>query len=615
MTDRAIAAVDIAVALGYGTVGQVVVSNGGTIPPGWGDISSDATAIAIANAASAAAASAITISNAASASAASAVVIADAALPLAGGTMSGALTLFSDPTARMQPATQNYTDNRFLTRGMLPATRQKSLSDGTTLAIGNSLNSRMFCQVPARGGGITDITVSFPGWYVNGGDVVMPQAYTVVECVVEYPVGVFTPFSFSGSQSLTVPPGFVDYYSDKLSIYIPPGAAYRIKSNVTWASGTLPLGRMVACQIIGEWSNWGTGLANQTETTTTFTNSTFTTIVSGFGPSVFATYATYVPSVFIEGDSIIEAVAVDVPDPLTGAMGIERGLRGQIPSANIARYGESLGHAPIGGSGGVGWLGSNKGRSDLARSSATDVLWQYSRNDLASGVTSLTLQTLFLTGAAPPIARRQRVWAMTALPSTSSTDAFATVGNQSLLNTSGEEAQRVLWNTYLRANWQALGFYGLIDIAACVETSLNSGIWKADGPGNFGFSAFATLSGGVVTAVNYATFTTGTPDGAGGGFLPSGSVIPCFVTAYPGTPGSGAVVTVSQVTGFKPVYTVVFGGSGYTYSPIVSPMAAWTLDGVHPNFYGYSRIIAEVPVQSLNPAFPSGTGINPDMFA
>jgi hypothetical protein len=76
------------------------------------------------------------------------------------------------------------------------------------------------------------------------------------------------------------------------------------------------------------------------------------------------------------------------------------------------------------------------------------------------------------------------VWLATVAPRTTSTDNWATVANQTPVT---GEAQRVAYNTSLRTSppsWVA----GIFDVAAQVESSLNSGAWKATGTA-FGYTA------------------------------------------------------------------------------------------------------------------------------
>lgn len=72
-----------------------------------------------------------------------------------------------------------------------------------------------------------------------------------------------------------------------------------------------------------------------------------------------------------------------------------------------------------------------------------------------------------------------RVIGQTITPRTTSTDSWATVGNQTVLNTHSENDHRVTVNTAWRAN-QISGYDAYSECATAVESSLNSGKWRVD---------------------------------------------------------------------------------------------------------------------------------------
>lgn len=72
-----------------------------------------------------------------------------------------------------------------------------------------------------------------------------------------------------------------------------------------------------------------------------------------------------------------------------------------------------------------------------------------------------------------------KVYAMTIPPRTTSTDSWATVGNQTVL---GSEYVRVAYNEFVRSLPAPLS--GYIEVADTLETSRNSGKWKVNGIAN-----------------------------------------------------------------------------------------------------------------------------------
>lgn len=85
-----------------------------------------------------------------------------------------------------------------------------------------------------------------------------------------------------------------------------------------------------------------------------------------------------------------------------------------------------------------------------------------------------TLKNNLVTIANLLLQRGQRVWCATLPPRTTSTDAWATTGNQTAL---ASESGRVAMNAWFRS--VPAPFSGCFDIADALETARDSGIWKA----------------------------------------------------------------------------------------------------------------------------------------
>lgn len=85
-----------------------------------------------------------------------------------------------------------------------------------------------------------------------------------------------------------------------------------------------------------------------------------------------------------------------------------------------------------------------------------------------------TLKANLLTIANLLLKRGKRVWIHTLRPETTSTDGWITTANQTPL---ADEAGRVMMNEWLRT--VPAPFSGYFELADAVETSRNSGIWKA----------------------------------------------------------------------------------------------------------------------------------------
>lgn len=104
----------------------------------------------------------------------------------------------------------------------------------------------------------------------------------------------------------------------------------------------------------------------------------------------------------------------------------------------------------------------------------SDVLTNYGINDLKGGRTDSEVRAdlLVLADQLRALFPSARLWLCTLPPNTSSTDAWATVGNQTKL---GAEAGRLANNAWRRTVPRP--FFGCIEQADAVETARDSGFW------------------------------------------------------------------------------------------------------------------------------------------
>jgi hypothetical protein len=99
----------------------------------------------------------------------------------------------------------------------------------------------------------------------------------------------------------------------------------------------------------------------------------------------------------------------------------------------------------------------------------THVLYGYGRNSLSltSGVITAN-QDQIQKLSAHWMAQGKKVGAVTVTPFSHSTDGWSTIAGQTNDN-AAQETNRILYNTWLRANWQALGLSFLLDWAHVVR--------------------------------------------------------------------------------------------------------------------------------------------------
>ncbi len=167
---------------------------------------------------------------------------------------------------------------------------------------------------------------------------------------------------------------------------------------------------------------------------------------------------------------------------------IEKGLDGHYGLINTSSPGDRL----------YWYLAGRRTYSKFADDDATTAIVEYCRNDMGDGRTAAQMEANLLTLWTTRHNAGQRVIQTTITPNTTSTDSWATTGNQTVAN-AGVEAHRVSLNNWIRAGAPTVGgtavapgtsgallagqvghpLYGYWEIADEVETARNSGIWKA----------------------------------------------------------------------------------------------------------------------------------------
>jgi hypothetical protein len=442
----------------------------------------------------------------------------------------------------------------------------------------NSLNSRKLCYAPALSD-ITDIVLAFPGFGLNNPEQNLPGAYTVTASV-EYPLG--TPphqVFFGGAGSATVASGRTLLRTDPLPITIPAGAGFAVKTYATWTVAAFWMSTLNASAMLGEWTARGVGLSDHTLDNQSLAT---TSNAAGFAPIVYATLNTPTAVVGLVGDSW-GAITSDWLNPTIGYNGWGRAMRGAIPFINLARSGDSA----------ANYFGRPEGRNLVLRNGITHCIWEMGGNDLFGGASIATLIGNLESAINPFLDRGIKCYAMTLTPRSTSTDGFITAQNQTIVSAAVENV-RVPYNAWLRGGFASIGLSGVFDVAHAIDPT-DSGLWGFDPQASRAVanscSGFATLANGAVASVANAAYTWNSS--AGGPYPPGGVSIPCVVYAYPNSGGAGAQVNaVTDATNpWVASYTVVNGGSGYTYPPMISTAGCWTPDGVHPNSRGWNEVL------------------------
>lgn len=345
----------------------------------------------------------------------------------------------------------------------LVATRGKSPS--------TTMNASVFMSrypVVARQA-ISHMGVTIPQWYANGGDFPIGADRTT-KCSVEYNGAIVGNITFGGQATGTVY-DFSSLESDEitLSATIPSGAIFYIREYSTTTGTTMPLSSFSvligANTANGTCFQYGTtGISDLTESPGIFTSTDSYAFVAPV--AIWAT-GVAVPTIAIFGDSRNEgwydafATAMDVGET-AHTVGATRAY------TNLARGLETVGAAVTAGM---------PQRIAIANAYCSHAYCNYAFNDL------------FVAGSTPQQIlgwlsqlRNQLLgkWfnQTTAMGRTDSTDGWATVQNQTLFSVPVETSRRQLMNCMRHVNGI---FDNVYEVAGVLETSLNSGIWKAPG--------------------------------------------------------------------------------------------------------------------------------------
>jgi hypothetical protein len=298
----------------------------------------------------------------------------------------------------------------------------------------------------------------------NGAEADGDNAITI-RAAIELPGGAgFIPVTFGGQRSVTIQPG-ATVQSDPVgfSSSLTSSPNWYIRTNVSVASAgmTWPLQLMAATN---DQAETGTAVTDKTTSGTIAT-----AYLRMYGPAaVLGVAETETPSVAICGDSIAAGYNHTYQNSfLTLALD-----RASVPYINLAAGSEVSGK----------W-GANQARfrrAPLLRH-CTHVIFEDGINSFGGGLTFAQVQ-----------ATQQAAWdyfkslglvviQTTITPRTTSTDSWATAGNQTLYS-AAENTIRTQFNAWVRTLPAPLS--GYIEAADTVESARDSGKWKTDGTAN-----------------------------------------------------------------------------------------------------------------------------------
>lgn len=337
-------------------------------------------------------------------------------------------------------------------RGGYGAASSSNQSDGVDVC----MNSRYQHIAPISGYSLVYVYANFMN--SSGGEIDGPNDLTV-RAAHEWSSGLIIPVRFGGKRVGTVEPGGL-LYSDPIGVTQAVGSTFWSRTNVSVTSGQKwPL--MIS----------RAGVAGITKHTT-FTDLTLSGAISdatqfrGYGPIAILAYPNTPgqPVIGINGDSI----SAGSSDGDTGWP--TRWINAKYSMINVSFSNGRWNH--------WGAPNTSNWRRATLLDPCTDVIVSLGVNDLIAAQVTTLAQGQAVAIAAWDRWRLQgkRVHASTILPSTTSTDAWATVGNQTVTS---YEAVRVQLNDWLRTKPSQLAT--VIDAADAAETARNSGKWKVTG--------------------------------------------------------------------------------------------------------------------------------------
>ncbi len=415
-----------------------------------------------------------------------------------------------------------------------PATRSRRIIDSRGYApngtngggAGDSNFTNADTRILCRNGPVaaSNIRLVFGNFTVTSGVEADAANVITVRAAVEFWTGSAGTFrvqgvTFNGAQSVAMDPRAGLVISDPIGVTIEPGTVFIVRCNVQVASGELfPAGGLNhgGSRLAGDpQSGDGGNMIRNTSATVIYDGGTITgTTVQGFQHvAVLGEVAGYCPAVIIYGDSIGFGSGDSVSsNALYGnsAGFISRGLRladdSLIPHANMSVSGSNMSH--------IGSVDPLAGLDNFRRWTmldwATHAVFQAGRNDISSGGSLAALQTASIASWKRARSRGVKVAQSKLMPSTTSTDAWATTVNQTVTTGFDIGGIRDQYNSWLDTKLADGTLDYLIDPNVFVEAPAAPSKWvptfTTDGvhPNAAGHFAAAPAARAFATAIRFA---------------------------------------------------------------------------------------------------------------
>lgn len=317
---------------------------------------------------------------------------------------------------------------------------------------------------------ITSLQIMIANWFVNPASThaeIGTGSDATVTASIEYPANTFTQVLFSGVASGTVP-DVSQLLSDAVSVTIPKDALFWVR--IYWVSTT---GVLSIPHDLSGTGLPGAGLEVGVSGITDKTMSGTVTTADNEFPPVAIIGTTSQPSVVIVGDSIgLGDSSKETIGDASGDFGVvARSIGPSYAYASLCQNGDQ----------GEDFVASHTNREAIF-AYASHLICEYGSNDFYTvGASQATVKATLQTIWGYMTARGGKAYQTTITPRTTSTDSWATTGNQTLVSGT-VDARRTGLNDELRGG--LTGLEGYFDVADAIETSRNSGIWRVTGSAN-----------------------------------------------------------------------------------------------------------------------------------
>lgn len=317
-----------------------------------------------------------------------------------------------------------------------------------------------------------NLQIAYANWYLASPDTdTSPGGTITVSAAIEYPIGVTsTPVTWSTAGTVVIANGSTSALSDPISVVIPSGAAYMVRTYEQPTGGFIVLtGESTSGGQIDSLNGEGSiiGGANQNSSVGVITGTAETSYI--YGP-ILQVAPTRKPAIMIVGDSRqIGVTGSGVHDAYSDATG-DIGQLARSVGVNFA-------YANVGKSGGdmESFESAHSKRIALAPY-FTHAIMGYGINDAGSR-SAATIFADSKTIAGYFTGLGMKFFACTEPPKTTSTDSWKTLSGQTQSNPTTTTI--IAYNNLVRTS--PANYTGYFELANITSSGVDSGYWATNG--------------------------------------------------------------------------------------------------------------------------------------